>query len=446
MLLSETGSFLCLSCAHSKRVYFHTVSGGVFFQAILLQDDFFEEKEKKEPAKGKHVLGGKGSRIAEGGRYDDLVRQFRPPGNFGSVQINEYTAANVPFCMGVRFFVGRMVERVYKDACLGASQQLSKRQGRSFLEGVRRSIGHPFLETPIQCIITGENGFDLSTCGERASVASLLWSSGVHCEYLRNSLCYTMSLLEHFMSDSKVTSHEWSVDMICGIAAILNIPFVVIVQPHLLNKKSSVKLRQTTIAHGTGPLFNYNGNEEIVALNSLSSLILERLSAVNDVSEDNIATRQQTNINDSSTQPMQSHNSNFDIECIYVDNDQYFDDSNRINNAQWKRVKKVMKSTSQKMLDHLADTFFDSAAPVIAVDLPFRIVRDLGSSMIFDGLESLISNDMATKYPGHKKTLRTLMYACDSMSSRKTQTQGRLRLTFFLYSTIDDEYDLVRMA
>jgi histidyl-tRNA synthetase len=66
------------------------VSGGVFFQAILLQDDFFEQKEKKDPAKGRHSYGGKGSRIAEGGRYDDLVRRFRPPGNFGSVSRSKY--------------------------------------------------------------------------------------------------------------------------------------------------------------------------------------------------------------------------------------------------------------------------------------------------------------------------------------------------------------------
>ena len=104
------------------------MSGGVFFQAILLQDDFFEGKEKHEATSGKHAYGGKGSRIAEGGRYDELVRQFRPPGNFGSVQLEQYTAASVPFCMGVRFFVGRMVERIYKDAYIDASQQLSKRQ------------------------------------------------------------------------------------------------------------------------------------------------------------------------------------------------------------------------------------------------------------------------------------------------------------------------------
>lgn len=378
------------------------------------------------------------------------MRIFRPPGNFGSVQLASYTAASVPICMGVRFFIGRMVERIYKDACFDASShQLSIRQGRSFLDGVRRSIGHPFLDSPIQCIVTSENGFDLATFCERASVASKLWSDGIKCEYLRNSLCYTISILEHFMSDSKATPHEWSVDMICGIAAILNIPFVVIVQPHLLSKKSAVKLRQTTIVHGTGPLFNYIGNEEIVTLNSLSSFILERLStAKNDASDDSIVTRQHhypSSAHELSIQPsLQSHyGNNFDIKCIFVCNDQYFDDSTRVNSAQWKRVKKVMKSTSQKMKDYLDNTLFDSSIPVIAVELPFRVVRELGTCLIFDGLECLISNDnnIATKFPAHKKTFRTLMYALDSIS---TKTQKKL--TFFLYSTIDDAYDLVTMS
>jgi len=160
---------------------------------------------------------------------------------------------------------------------------------------------------------------------------------------------------------------------------------------------------------------------------------------VNDVSD--VAMDDTTN--DSSAQPTQSHNGNFDIECIYVDNDQYFDDSNRINTSQWKRVKKIMNKTSQKMMDHLGNALCDSTTPVIAVDLPFRVVRELGSSLIFDGLESLISHDITTKYPSHKKTLRTLLYACDSIS-RRTGSGGRL--TFFLYSTIDDEYDLVRMS
>ena len=34
---------------------------------------------------------GRGIKVAEGGRYDDLVRRYRPPGNFGSAIFNHYT-------------------------------------------------------------------------------------------------------------------------------------------------------------------------------------------------------------------------------------------------------------------------------------------------------------------------------------------------------------------
>ena len=35
-------------------------------------------------------------KVAEGGRYDDLVRHFRPPGNFGSSEFDRSTAAPIP--------------------------------------------------------------------------------------------------------------------------------------------------------------------------------------------------------------------------------------------------------------------------------------------------------------------------------------------------------------
>ena len=76
-------------------------SGGTFFQAILLQDAFFED--------GNDKANGKGIRIAEGGRYDDLVRHFRPPSNFGSIQVRNYSAVKIPFCSGLIIFLGKNV-------------------------------------------------------------------------------------------------------------------------------------------------------------------------------------------------------------------------------------------------------------------------------------------------------------------------------------------------
>lgn len=51
-----------------KRKHF---SGRLYFQAVLLHDDFF----RGDGESLNQTFDGKGVRIAEGGRYDDLVRQ-----------------------------------------------------------------------------------------------------------------------------------------------------------------------------------------------------------------------------------------------------------------------------------------------------------------------------------------------------------------------------------
>jgi len=416
-----------------KRKHF---SGRIFYQAILLQDDF--SQGDGETNTNRIIFGGKSTRIAEGGRYDDLTRQFRPPGNFGSVKVNDYTAVKVPNCIGVIFFITKMIERMYSDATHD-----KKWQGHSFVESLRRSIGHPLLDSsiPIQCIVTSESGLDLATCSERAQIASFLWSAGISCEYLAQS-GVMLSLLRHFWSDTN-SVHEWSssVERICGICAILNIPFVVIVQPHLLKSKVAVKLRQTTTNTASGPLFK--GSEELVPVSSLPSLLLERLSSLSDVNDDTHPTdlpNQPALAGESSNLQAQSHN-NIDIECIYVGTDQYFDNEHRVNNAQWKHIKKIMKSSTQKMTCHINDVI-DQTTPVVAIDLPFRVVRDIGSFLIFDGLESLNSNEIATKYPQHKKLLRNLMYALDALT-RKDLSHRIHEKQIFLYSIPCDKYDLI---
>lgn len=49
-------------------------SGRLYFQALLLQNDFFRSDGDDNVSR---IIDGKGTRIAEGGRYDNLVRQVR---------------------------------------------------------------------------------------------------------------------------------------------------------------------------------------------------------------------------------------------------------------------------------------------------------------------------------------------------------------------------------
>ncbi len=372
------------------------------------------------------------------------VLQFRPPGNFGSVQVSQFAGftflgAKVPICTGITIFLGKMIERIYQDASY--DQHL---HSQSYIESLRRSIGHPLPSYPVKCIVLSEGGFDLATCAERAKIASLLWKAGISCEYLAQS-GVMLSLLQHFSSDSSLV-HEWSssVDRICGTCAILNIPYVIIVQLHLLKTKAVVKLRQTASHTVSGP--SYKGNEEIVPLKSLESLLLERLKSINDGREDLPLTVTPSQPSSSDPQIQSSHNN--DVECIYVGTEQYFEQGNRVNNPNIKQIQKVMKSSKQKMANRIR-VLSDHSTPVIAIDLPFRVVRDVGSMLIFDGIESLHSSELELKYPMHKKLLRNLMYALEALMRKnhpQRNSDGKRQLTLFLYSISCDNYDLVTLT
>ena len=75
---------------------------------------------------------------------------------------------------------------------------------------------------------------------------------------------------------------------------------------------------------------------------------------------------------------------------------------------------------------------------MIAIDLPFQAVRDIGSCLMFDGLESLNSVAcLQTKYSQHKKLLRNLASALDALVHKehfRSNSEGERKMTFFLYS------------
>ena len=349
----------------------------------------------------------------------------------------------MPHCVGLLLFVGKMVEHIYHDAA-----DSEKRQNQSFIENLKRSMGHPLPSAPIHCIVTSENGLDLASCAQRAKICALLWSSGISCEYLAQS-GVMMSLLRH-LSSNQSTINEWSssVDRICGICAILNIPFVIIVQPHLLKTKSVVKLRQSTAHTASG--LSYNAGEELVPLSSLSAVLMDRLriGSQSDRRDDTHLADLSTNhpIGNGDNLLIQSPNK-LEIECIYVGIDQYFDSEHKANNAQWKHVKKVMKATTQKMATHLSN-LYEQSLPVIAIDLPFQAVRDIGSCLMFDGLESLLRSVLQTKYSQHKKMLRNLASALDALAHKehvRSNSEGERKMTFFLYSVPCDKFDMISL-
>jgi len=154
-----------------------------------------------------------GVKVAEGGRYDDLVRKNRPPGNFGSALFTFYTNASIPICVGVRFAIGRLVESLYIESTLSLSMATADTDANqkfisdaAGMEVLRKSLGHPlYAASSVQVIVASANGMDAASAGERLIVASHLWSNGISAEYLTHS-GVMISLLQSRSKDESTAS------------------------------------------------------------------------------------------------------------------------------------------------------------------------------------------------------------------------------------------------
>jgi hypothetical protein len=182
-----------------RRKHYH---GQLFFQCIAIPSNYFDGSRATDDVlftTNDTILSssGKGIKVAEGGRYDELVRKSRPPGNFGSALFNTYTTAPIPKCVGVRFSIGRLIELFYLETSLSneillESYDASKGSNTDIgleLEAIRGSLGAPLIAMPqpIQCMVASVNGLDTGTAKDRFIVSSRLWSEGISCEYLAQS-------------------------------------------------------------------------------------------------------------------------------------------------------------------------------------------------------------------------------------------------------------------
>lgn len=218
-----------------RRKHYH---GQLLFQCIAIPSNYFDTVRPSDDESfitNDSILSssGKGIKIAEGGRYDELVRKARPPGNFGSALLNSYTAARIPKCVGVRFSIGRLVELFYLEMSLSnkillksydASKGSNADTGHE-LEVIRGSLGAPLnaMPQPIQCLVASDNGLDAETAKERFLVSSRLWSEGISCEYLAQSGLMA-SLLKQQREELKGNgTSDWTFEELCGVCAIMKV-------------------------------------------------------------------------------------------------------------------------------------------------------------------------------------------------------------------------------
>eukprot|EP00550_Attheya_septentrionalis_P002446 CAMPEP_0198283486 /NCGR_PEP_ID=MMETSP1449-20131203/3055_1 /TAXON_ID=420275 /ORGANISM="Attheya septentrionalis, Strain CCMP2084" /LENGTH=1832 /DNA_ID=CAMNT_0043980097 /DNA_START=122 /DNA_END=5620 /DNA_ORIENTATION=+ len=460
-----------------KRKHMH---GQLVYQAITLPDAYFENPISGEEDNDVLLSSiGSGTKIAEGGRYDDLVRKFRPPGNFASARFSNYTTAPIPTCVGVRFFVGKLVENLYTESMvvrdklfLGerintASDGLNEASG---MELMRKSLGHPLPSWhAIKCVVAGANGMDCESSSERAVVAARLWAAGIAAEYVPQSGVIMGLLQQQKGKESPIlgtVASEWSLDQLCGACALMRIPFVVIVQQHLLLEMGVVRLRRV-FSDATASAYNSEGNETLIPLDDLATTIKESLPSVVGGGvvhpgkvEKPFSSERQILLTKTLTHRESSglKSRAAKVECVYVDGEHYYghEKQNKPDTGNWKAIAKSIKSVSQRAESFLSDLMNTSAkrggegTPVVAVDLPFLVLREWGTFVMQQGGSSTTwaSNIMTEKYPKHKKLFKTISVAIDSIVARRLKLGISMSdsTTLFMYSMLDDQFDMVTLS
>lgn len=245
------------------------------------------------------------------------------------------------------------------------------------------------------------------------------------------------------------------------------IPFVVIVQPHLLKTKKAVRLRSIAVDSDLG---NNAFTEELVELQSLASRIKEKMrsTSMSDVLDFVAPAGKSWEFCKSSRKDEGSVPIHAKVDCIYVGVDQFHGTENlKHGSAKSSAPKKALKAVHQRI-----QTYFDGiidgssssdsdATSVVAADIPYPILREFGTSLILlDGNANRARDDLSSKYPIYKKAVKNLSFAIENLTRRKVlsdqeRSHGRgnfdaekrasTHRNIFLYSTIDDKFDLVSL-
>ena len=429
-----------------RRKHYH---GQLLFQAIAVSGDYTKKSRNKHENLDTFMGGGGAMRLAEGGRYDDFVRKNRPPGGtFGS---------SIPICVGLRVFIGSLVEQAYRraaeisDAHSGSTNRRGSSMGAQ-IESIRAGLGHPLPpQHPIKCIVSGTNGLDSVSLDDRARVSALLWRSGIASEYTSNASALTSPLLHRTVAGDGGAASTLSLEELTGVSSILRIPFIVIAQPHLLREKGSVRLR-----HIVGEGFE----EDFVSLEELVPKIKEQL-ALHEVmagverGTSNTESNRMAGRQPSSTGDDNKASSSAAIQCIYCDETEYHlqhdlekRKGSSSDKATAKAAKKELSRAMQKAEAYIhcvsTSSSLGQGTPVIASSLPYLVLRDLGTALITSATTSDAIVGVSNRNPNYKRLLKTIGMSLEHVINESMLSQKRLEL--LLYSIPDDRFDLIQIG
>lgn len=157
-----------------------------------------------------------------------------------------------------------------------------------------------------------------------------------------------------------------------------------------------------------------------------------------------------------SSRQLTSSSSAPQVECIYVDNDQYYGlkQVSKSETSHWKVILKRIKGATQRSEDFLSTLTESQAAaplegtPVFAVNISFWELRDFGTILMKRGDPSAMgaSQEVTERYPKHKKVFKTLGMAIDNLVKKcDAWKDSKREVTLLLYSTVDDRFDMVTL-
>lgn len=209
--------------------------------------------------------------------------------------------------------------------------------------------------------------------------------------------------------------------------------FVVIVQPHLLKDKGSVRLQRISFDTPSG---STGGNEIFCSLEKLASAVASGADEEAEPLERSAPSEGEFNQKSYSI-----------VEFIYVDTDQYYGLDKqvyKIDRSNWKAIRRSIKGITQRSEACLNDVQMKSpgqGTPVFAVNRRFWDLRDFGTSLMRHGGDP---SAITERYPKHQKVIKTLAMAFDSLL-KKYGKSSVSRVTILLYSKEDDRFDMVMM-
>ena len=419
-----------------RRKHYH---GQLLFQAISVSGDYSKKTGTKHEHLDVFLAGGFATRLAEGGRYDELVRKYRPPGGaFGS---------SIPVCTGVRFFIGAFVEQAYQRAAESAKNVQPIRRGSSVhaqIESIRGELGHPLPKHhPIKCLVVSNNGLDAASLNDRARVASILWQSGISCEYACNASALTNPLVHRNISGA---TSDLSLEDLTGMASVFRIPFIIVAQPHLLRERGSVRLRRIV-----GEAFE----EEFISLDELASKIKEQLTLYETTTGTARSTGNPEMVGRKlSTGDENKTSSSAAIQCIYCDEAEYHVQQDlekrkgtSSDKATAKAAKKELSRAMQKAEAYIncisTSSSLGLGTPVIASALPYLILRDLGTALVTHATTSDALAGITARYPNYRRLLKTVGMSIEhTMGEKVSQKQREL----LFYSIPDDRFDSIQIG